>query len=92
MTFPVGQWIDLDPEPVPIDDPRVRTACLVADGAWVRSIAPTTSVKVRDVVRAVLAHVDDLARMEKEADVRSDQDVVRLALAKTEVEADVRTE
>lgn len=67
MNLPVGQWINLDPEPVDIDDPRVRTATLVADGAWVRSVAPTTSVKIRDVVRAVLAHVDDLAMIEAEA-------------------------
>jgi len=67
MTQPVGVWIDLDPEPVSIDDPRVRTACLVADGAWVRSSAQTTVARITDVVRAVLAHVDDLAKLETKA-------------------------
>ena len=70
MNLPVGQWIDIDPEPVPLDDPRVRSACFVADGAWVRSLGPNTVDRVRDVVRAVLAHADNLARMEKEANER----------------------
>lgn len=68
MNQPEGVWINLDPEPVPIYDPRVRTACLVADGAWIQSTAETTVARISEVVRAVLAHVDDLARMEKEAD------------------------
>jgi tartrate dehydratase beta subunit/fumarate hydratase class I family protein len=55
---PAG-WINLDPEPVPDNDPRIQAATLVADGAWVGSTAPTTAGRMRDVVRAVLGHIDD---------------------------------
>ena len=74
MTQPIGVWINLDPEPVPNDDPRVRNATLVADGAWINSPGPTTAIRIRDVVRAVLAHIDDLAKIEadREMDIHYD--------------------
>lgn len=65
MTKPVGSWISLDPEPVPIDDPRVRAATFVADNAWVNSLGPTTAIRVRDVVRAILAHLDEIDNLAK---------------------------
>ena len=52
------EWISLDPEPVPEDDPRVRNACLVADGAWFKS-EDSTIHKIRLVVRTVIAHLDE---------------------------------
>lgn len=55
------EWVNLDPTPVPEDDPRVRSATLVADGAWFDSAAAARipADRIRHVVRAVLAHLDE---------------------------------